>query len=99
VLEARGLDVTPAMTEKLRRAGDARSADILQVIHDEEIRHVATGVRWFRHVCEARGLAPAAAWAGLVRERFKGRLKPPFNTASRDAAGLPATFYEPLATD
>jgi len=99
VLEARGLDVTPAMTEKLRRAGDDRSADILQVIHDEEIRHVATGVRWFRHICEVRGLAPATAWAGLVRKRFKGRLKPPFNAASRDAAGLPPAFYEPLAAD
>src|SRR3546814_645201 len=37
VLEARGLDVTPAMTADLARADDVASAAILQVIYDEEI--------------------------------------------------------------
>ncbi|MBE9554401.1 MAG: ferritin-like domain-containing protein [Proteobacteria bacterium] len=97
VLEARGLDVTPAMAGKLRGAGDDRSADMLQVIHDEEITHVAAGARWFRYLCERRGLDPAETYGVLVRERFRGQLKPPFNRASRDAAGLPAEFYEPLA--
>ena len=96
VLEARGLDVTPAMTGRLRAVGDDRSADILQVIHDEEIAHVAAGVRWFRFLCEQRGLEPAAAYGALVRERFSGRIKPPFNRESRDAAGFSAEFYEPL---
>lgn len=99
VLEARGLDVTPAMVAKLRNAGDDRSADMLQLIHDEEITHVAAGARWFRHVCGERGLDPAETYGALVRQRFKGSLKPPFNRASRDAAGLPAEFYEPLASD
>jgi uncharacterized ferritin-like protein (DUF455 family) len=97
VLEARGLDVTPAMIERLRRVGDDRSADILQLIHDEEIGHVAAGVRWFRYLCARRGVEPAEAFGALVRRHFKGRIKPPFNTASRAAAGLPAGFYEPLA--
>lgn len=96
VLEARGLDVTPAMIVKLRGAGDDRSADILQTIHDEEIGHVAAGVRWFRFVCARRGLDPAETYGALVRRHFKGQLKPPFNTTSRDAAGFPASFYEPL---
>jgi uncharacterized ferritin-like protein (DUF455 family) len=99
VLEARGLDVTPAMTGKLRKAGDDRSADILQVIHDEEITHVAAGARWFRHMCEKRGLGAAETYTAVVRQRFKGSLKPPFNRASREAAGLPPEFYEPLAFD
>lgn len=99
VLEARGLDVTPAMIVKLRAVGDDRSADILQVIHDEEITHVAAGGRWFRHVCGVRGLDPAETYAALVRQHFKGSLKPPFNRASRDAAGLPPEYYEPLASD
>jgi uncharacterized ferritin-like protein (DUF455 family) len=99
VLEARGLDVTPAMIDKLRKVGDDRSADILQIIHDEEITHVAAGARWFRFLCERDGLEPAQTYAKLVRERFKGSLKPPFNRISRDAAGLPAEFYEPLAAD
>jgi uncharacterized ferritin-like protein (DUF455 family) len=99
VLEARGLDVTPAMVAKLRGGGDEISASILQLIHDEEITHVAAGARWFRHVCGERGLDPAETYAALVRERFNGSLKPPFNRASRDAAGLPPEFYEPLASD
>ena len=97
VLEARGLDVTPAMIEKLRGADDDTSADMLQTIHDEEIVHVAAGARWFILLSEKRGLEPESAYAELVRTRFKGRLKPPFNRASRDAAGFPARFYEPLA--
>lgn len=99
VLEARGLDVTPAMIDKLRKVGDNRSADILQIIHNEEIIHVAAGARWFCFLCQRSGLEPAETYARLVRERFKGTLKPPFNRVSRDAAGLPAEFYEPLASD
>ncbi|MCK5620946.1 MAG: ferritin-like domain-containing protein [Alphaproteobacteria bacterium] len=99
VLEARGLDVTPTMIGKLQDAGDDRSAEMLQVIHDEEITHVAAGARWFRYLCEQRGLEPARTYGALVRQRFKGSLKPPFNRASRDAAGLPPEFYEPLVAD
>ncbi len=97
VLEARGLDVSPVMTGRLRKAGDDASADMLQIIHDEEIAHVAAGVRWFRFLCERSGLEPEATYRDLVRRRFKGTVKPPFNKASRDAAGLSAGFYEPLA--
>lgn len=96
VLEARGLDVTPAMIAALGEAGDAESAAVLQRIHDDEITHVAAGVRWFRHVCSARGCAPEPTWQTLVRAHFKGQLKPPFNDASRARAGLPASFYRPL---
>ncbi len=97
VLEARGLDVTLVMAEKLRDVGDHVSADILKTIHDEEVGHVAAGMRWFRHLCAERGLEPEAAYRDLVRARFKGAIKPPFNRASRDRAGLTANFYEPLA--
>ena len=48
VLEARGLDVTPATVAAFERAGDARSAAILARIYRDEIRHVAAGTRWFR---------------------------------------------------
>ncbi len=97
VLEARGLDVTPAMIERLRRAGDADSAAALEVIYAEEIGHVAVGSRWFNHVCQARGQEPARAFQRLVTEHFAGVLKPPFNRPARALAGLPASYYEPLA--
>ncbi len=96
VLEARGLDVTPAMIARLERAGDHDSVAILEVIYREEIGHVAAGSRWFAHVCEQRGLDPAPTWRTVVRERFKGDLKPPFNDTARDAAGLPSAFYADL---
>jgi uncharacterized ferritin-like protein (DUF455 family) len=97
VLEARGLDVTPDMIARLERAGDRPSAAILDRIQRDEIGHVAVGMRWFRALCEARGLAPVAAFHDHVRRRFKGGLKPPFNHGARAAAGFPAQYYEPLA--
>jgi uncharacterized ferritin-like protein (DUF455 family) len=93
VLEARGLDVTPGMIERLNRAGDSASAAILEVIYAEEVGHVATGMRWYRHVCAERGLEPEATWKVIVAERFRGRVKPPFNEEARDRAGLPAAYY------
>ncbi len=99
VLEARGLDVTPAMIAKLREVGDDPSADILQVIHDDEIGHVAVGKRWFDHLCAARGLEPVATWQHIVRTRFRGGIKPPFNIPSREAAGFSAAFYGPLGEE
>jgi uncharacterized ferritin-like protein (DUF455 family) len=97
VLEARGLDVTPAMAAQLDRVGDPQSAAILRRIFADEIGHVAIGRRWFDRVCAARGLDPATVFAERVRRCFKGDLKPPFNHAARSAAGLPAAYYEPLA--
>jgi|SRR5690625_2330778 len=98
VLEARGLDVTPAMVRKLRDAGDDASADILQTIYEEEIGHVTIGRRWFHWLCERRDVAPRATWQALVREHFRGPLKPPFNEPGRQRAGLAADYYLPLAS-
>ena len=96
VLEARGLDVTPGMIERLARYGDTASADALQTIYDEEIGHVACGRRWFEWECSRRGREPVSAYRDLVRRHFRGTLKPPFNRRARDAAGFAAAFYEGL---
>lgn len=97
VLEARGLDVTPAMIERLIGAGDKESAVVLDTIYTEEQAHVGAGSRWFRHVCEVRGLEPQQTFHELVKRHFRGALKPPFNAVARQAAGLEPGFYEPLA--
>jgi uncharacterized ferritin-like protein (DUF455 family) len=99
VLEARGLDVTPAMIERLRAVGDGESAAILEVIYRDEIGHVAVGKRWFDHLVGLAGLNPVACWQGLVRRYFKGGVKPPFNIPARDAAGFSAAFYGPLGEE
>jgi uncharacterized ferritin-like protein (DUF455 family) len=93
VLEARGLDVTPGMAERLKDAGDPDSARILEAIYAEEIGHVAKGVAWFEALCRARASEPRETFARLVAERFRGRLKPPFNDAGRVAAGLEPGYY------
>ena len=97
VLEARGLDVTPGMIERLTQAGDKDSVAVLRVILEDEIGHVAVGQRWFAHIAAARGLEPAVTFRSLVKKHYRGRLKPPFNKTHRDAAGFQADWYEPLA--
>lgn len=92
VLEARGLDVTPKMIESLHRAEDTASAEILEVIYRDEIGHVSIGRKWFEYVCEGD---PVATWRAIVKERFRGALKPPFNDAARTEAGFGAAFYNP----
>lgn len=96
VLEARGLDVTPSMIAKLQAVEDHDSAAVLTVIYEDEIGHVAIGKRWFDHLCECRGVDPRESWQDLVRRHFRGQLKPPFNEAARNTAGLSADFYAPL---
>lgn len=97
VLEARGLDVTPATIARLRGFGDAAGADLLQTIYEDEIAHVAAGSRWFHHLAAVRRAEPRALWRDMVARYFRGRVKAPFNVDARTAAGFPAEYY--LALD
>lgn len=97
VLEARGLDVTPDTAARFAAAGDATTARILQRIYTDEIRHVSVGARWFGWLCARDDVEPAPRWQALVRQHFRGKLKPPFNDSARDAAGLTRDWYMPLA--
>ena len=87
-LEARGLDATPPMQERLRKAGDLRAVAVLDVILRDEIGHVAIGNRWYRWLCERDGLDPVAHYAVLARRYGAPRPVPPFNEAARSAAGF-----------
>lgn len=97
VLEARGLDITPQMITRFEAGKDMKSARILKRILQDEIRHVAAGVRWFNQACAIRGDSPADAWRALVATHFGGSLKPPFNDSARAAAGLTMDFYQVVA--
>ncbi|WP_372383097.1 ferritin-like domain-containing protein [Xanthomonas sp. NCPPB 1068] len=88
VLEARGLDVTPAMIVKLRSLGDAATADVLDIILREEVAHVAAGSRWYRWYCEQAGVEPRARFKALLREYAGGYLHGPFNIQARLLAGF-----------
>ena len=96
VLEARGLDVTPAMIVKLRALGDDVTADILETILREEVAHVAAGSRWYRWHCERAGVEPRTRFRELLREYASGVLHKPFNTEARLQAGFDIEELESL---
>jgi uncharacterized ferritin-like protein (DUF455 family) len=87
VLEARGLDVTPAMRARFAAAGDQATAEVLDVILRDEVGHVAVGDRWFRWLCAERGLEPEQAFADLLADAGV-QVRPPLNTEARLAAGF-----------
>lgn len=87
-LEARGLDVTPAMIQKLRAIGDKRGVEILKILLRDEIGHVEVGTRWFRYLCEQRDLNPFTQFKDVVKAYFHGNLRGPFNYEARQEAGF-----------
>ncbi|MFC0588654.1 ferritin-like domain-containing protein [Novosphingobium aquiterrae] len=97
VLEARGLDVTPATLERVRAAGDENGARILERILDDEIRHVRVGATHFTAICAERGESAENLWKMLVRRHFGGAVKPPFNDSARLSAGLSRDWYAGVA--
>jgi uncharacterized ferritin-like protein (DUF455 family) len=96
-LEARGLDAAPPMQAKLRQAGDLRAVEILDVILRDEVGHVAIGNRWYRWLCTRDGHEPVSHYAELARRHAAPRLRPPFNTAARLAAGFTAAEIAELS--
>jgi uncharacterized ferritin-like protein (DUF455 family) len=93
VLEARGLDVTPATISRFDSTGDSASAQILNRIYKDEISHVSAGTKWFEWGCSERNLLPKYYWKILVNRHFRGALKPPFNDSARLSAGLSRDYY------
>ncbi|GAB3683082.1 ferritin-like domain-containing protein [Salinisphaera aquimarina] len=91
VLEARGLDVTPGMIDKLRQAKDDETVAILEIILEEEVPHVEIGTRWFRYCAEPRGLDPDTTFTQLLDEYMNGGPPGPYNFPARREA----KFSEP----
>ena len=89
-LEARGLDATPPMQAKLRKAGDERAVEILGVILRDEVGHVAIGNHWYRWLCARDGLDPVALYPELAARYGAPQLRAPFNIEARLAAGFTA---------
>ncbi|QOW20740.1 ferritin-like domain-containing protein [Lysobacter ciconiae] len=88
VLEARGLDVTPGMIQRLKGLGDTQTVAILEVILEEEVAHVAAGSRWFRWYCERRGVDPPSTFRELLTGYARAVLHGPFNVEARTRAGF-----------
>lgn len=98
VLEARGLDVTPGMIQRLREIGDERTVGWLEIILHDEIGHVEIGTRWYRYCCQARNIEPEARFQALIREYMPGGLHGPFHLEARRQAGFSDTELAGLET-
>jgi len=96
VLEARGLDVTPGMIERLEQAGDESVVGVLKIILSDEIGHVEIGTRWFRYLCRERNLDPDATFIRLLQDYMPGRVKRPFHYPAREKAGFSKVEMESL---
>ncbi len=98
VLEARGLDVTPALIARFHAVGDVAAATVLERILADEVTHVEAGNRWFRKLCAESVSEPGERFRELVRSHFRGPVKPPFNDSARGKAGLTTDWYTALGT-
>ncbi len=88
-MEARGLDVTPALIEKFRLLGDDASVAILTRILTDEVGHVELGSYWFKFVCQQRGFEAEAKYRELIDQYYiGGKPKGPFNRELRKIAGF-----------
>lgn len=87
-MEARGLDASPALRNKLAQIGDEEAASILDIILRDEIGHVAIGNRWFNYLCEQRQLEPISTYANLAKQYQAPTPRKPFNHPARLAAGF-----------
>ncbi|MCH2170855.1 ferritin-like domain-containing protein [Myxococcota bacterium] len=99
--EQANLDFTLIYRDAFRNAGDEASAQVCQVVHDDEVRHVALAAHWLEQLDDRSG-NPALPHDSIARyehvipfplgaARAKGRV---FDTASRQRAGLSEAFIE-----
>ena len=96
VMEARGLDVTPAIQKKFKNVDDTETVEILDIILRDEITHVKAGTIWFDYVCKQRGLEPESTYLELVQNYMKGDIQCPMHFQARLEAGFTASELEML---
>jgi len=99
LLEARGLDVTPGMMQRLRDTGDEAGAEALATILRDEIGHVAIGDRWFRYLCARQGRDPERHFHAILSR--EGLLPRPgsLNREARIKAGFSGSELDRLEQD
>lgn len=95
--ENANLDHTIELAEGLRRAGDVKTAQVIERVHRDEIEHVRFGWRWLQTWKGERSPWQAyqdhLAWP-LRPAKAKGKR---FHPQGRRAAGLEETFIQQLA--
>lgn len=95
-LEQANLDYAVTYGAAFQQVGDAETAKVLQVIRDDEIRHVAHGVKWWAALGGGEldlGSHRRALPAGLTLRRAKGL---GFDRDGRRRAGLSEAYADGL---
>ena len=96
VLEARGLDVTPGMIQRLTAVGDHETVALLEIILAEEVGHVEIGTRWYKYACEQAGVESQATFIALLKQYDVHTGKGPLHVAARKQAGFSQIELEAL---
>jgi uncharacterized ferritin-like protein (DUF455 family) len=96
VQEARGLDASPRFIKRLRSLKDHKSADIVEKICSDEVKHVGFGMRWFEWICNSQDLKPVPEFHRIVKKFLPEGLVPPLNESQRIAAGMSEDYFKPL---
>ena len=97
-LEAKGLDVTPAIQKKLLDNGDANAATLLDIIFRDEVGHVSAGNRWFRYACKQRGVDAEQTYRAILQQHREARPRPPLHHDARIDAGFSEAEIKYLET-
>ena len=91
--EASGLDVNPQIIKKLHNKRKIPAVErlikMLEIIYDEEIIHVQKGDKWFRLLCEERGLEVESCYMEILESyALTGKHRPHINVEARKEAGF-----------
>lgn len=88
VLEARGLDVTPGMIDRLEAVDDFETVNILKIILQDEIGHVEIGTKWFRYACKQQNIDSEATFISLLAQYNVAIGNGPLHVDARTQAGF-----------
>ena len=88
VLEARGLDVTPGIRNKIEQRKDLATCAALDVIYRDEVGHVKIGNYWYQYLCRERGLEPIALFRNLLKQYDMFVFRGYVNIEARERAGF-----------
>ena len=87
-LEARGIDAVPEMQHKLQLINDVRGIEILEIIKQDEIKHVAFGDSWYKYACAKNDLDYEKYFFELLDKYKAPKIRGPFNRVDRKKAGF-----------
>jgi uncharacterized ferritin-like protein (DUF455 family) len=95
--EGGNLDHSLQFASLFEQAGDSKSRDVMRAIHDDEIEHVAFGLKWFREL-KPRELSDWDAYLAHLRwplSAYAGKGKI-FQREAREKAGMSPDFIDRL---